>query len=800
MNAKRMEVHETAEPWHVNLRGELDAELRGPRAAWWWTGLPPQDCPGRQPDGTLSSLPLPNLATCTRASVRAYFDNTWTLTEVLFASLNSEESFYRPPYHHLRHPMVFYYCHPPALYINKLRVAGLIDAPLNPYYERLFETGVDEMRWDDMSKNEMQWPSLKEAHAYRKAVYEIVCRVIDTHPDLADGHAPIGMDHPLWSLFMGFEHERIHIETSSVLIHELPLHLLQRPREWPALHASALRGEAAVFPPRSGIDYPIAELAEVPARRVALGKPRDWPSYGWDNEYGRREVAVQAFRAGRQLVSNGEFYEFVMAGGYREQKYWSETGWSWRTFRNVKWPTFWVPDGPAGLHRYTLRTLFECVEMPWNWPAEVNYHEARAYCAWKSERDGVPCRLPSEAEHNALRDPVRAVADDPVMTFDGAAMSKQRGWNLNLAFGSSSPVDAGTPSSAGFHDVFGNVWQWMEDHFNPLPGAEVHPYYDDFSSPCYDGQHQMILGGAWVSTGDEASVWSRFHFRPHFFQHAGFRIVQAAHDGGAVRLDTAGSASQVYEDAQMLNDYLLLHYGAPEQQMPWAFGPQGATGFPQRCAQWLIEGAQAFGAGTGSALDIGCAVGRASFELARGYRDVTGVDLSRAFIDAASRLQRDGEMPYFRKDEGELGTDLSATIDPAIERARVSFRQADATSLPADWLEFDAVLMANLLCRLPSPKSLLGRLGGPRGLVKVGGLVALFSPYTWLEQFTPRGAWLGGLVRDGKPVKSADALREFLTHEGFELRREEPVPLVIREHARKYQFIVTHGMLWQRVR
>jgi putative 4-mercaptohistidine N1-methyltranferase len=577
-------------------------------------------------------------------------------------------------------------------------------------------------------------------------------------------------------------------------------------RAWPALYpAAAACARRRPLRPRAGIDHPAAELRRRGGDGASrMGKPARLAvlRLGQRIRFAARCARARRSAPAGELVSNGEFHEFVVAGGYREQKVLGrQTGWAWRRL-----PQRQVADLLGARRPGRARTATSCarcsraVAMPWDWPAEVNASRgARLLRVAVGERDGVPYRLPSEAEHNALRDPVRAVADDPVMAFDGAALSSGRGWNLNLAHGSSSPVDAGRPSAAGFHDVFGNVWQWMEDHFNPLPGAEVHPYYDDFSSPCYDGQHQMILGGAWVSTGDEASVWSRFHFRPHFFQHAGFRLVQAAHDGGAVRLDTAGSASRVYEDAQMLNDYLLLHYGAAQQQMPWAFGPQGATGFPQRCAQWLLEGAKAFGAGSGTALDIGCAVGRASFELARGYGDVTGVDLSRAFIEAASRLQRDGELHYFRRDEGELGADLSAIIDPAIDRSRVNFRQADATSLPADWLEFDAVLMANLLCRLPSPKSLLGRLGGPRGLVKVGGLVALFSPYTWLEQFTPRGAWLGGLVRDGKPVKSADALREFLTHEGFELRREEEVPLVIREHARKYQYIVTHGMLWQRL-
>ncbi|MCB1825634.1 MAG: 5-histidylcysteine sulfoxide synthase, partial [Candidatus Competibacteraceae bacterium] len=476
----------TAESWRDNLRGDLATELAGPRPAWWWTGTTPRDCPGRLPDGTLTSLPLPNLSTCTRQQALDYFDNGWTLTEVLFSGLKGEEAFFRPPYHHLRHPMIFYYGHPPTLYINKLRVAGLIDQALNPYYERLFETGVDEMRWDDMSKNEMRWPSIQEVHAYRRQVYRIVRRLIETHPGLETGHPPITQGHPLWALFMGFEHERIHLETSAVLIHELPLTLVQRPAEWPDPHPSARRAEATDFPPRAGREFPANDLINVPEQPVTLGKPADWPSYGWDNEYGRRETTVRTFQASRHLVSNGEFHAFVAAGGYSERRYWSETGWQWRAFRNVKWPTFWMPDGPAGLHRYRLRTLFETIAMPWNWPVEVNHHEARAYCAWCAEQEGAPYRLPSEAEHQTLRATRQRsattldVAADPVMGFDGVTLAREQGWNLNLAWGSSSPVDAGQPTEAGFHDVFGNVWQWLEDHFNPLPGARVHPYYDDF--------------------------------------------------------------------------------------------------------------------------------------------------------------------------------------------------------------------------------------------------------------------------------------------------------------------------------
>ena len=267
-----------------------------------------------------------------------------------------------------------------------------------------------------------------------------------------------------------------------------------------------------------------------------------------------------------------------------------------------------------------------------------------------------------------------------------------------------------------------------------------------------------------------------------------------------MRLDQAGAASQVYEDPQVLNDYLLLHYGAPAEQMPYAFGPRAAVEFPVRCARWLLDAAREYHAPTGRALDIGCAVGRSSFELARSYGEVLGVDLSRAFIDAADVLRREGELRYFRKDEGQRGATVHAMIDPAIDRTRVAFRQADACSLPAELVDFDAVLLANLLCRLPSPKALLGRLGGPRGLVRPGGLLALFSPYSWLEQFTPPDAWLGGCLRDGQPVSSAAALKALLVAEGFELLREDEEPLLIREHARKYQYIVSHALLWRRIR
>lgn len=63
-------------------------ELLGPRGTWWYTGKAPEQCPGfDSKHNVLRSLPQPNLHTSSRQAVLDYFDNSWTLTEVLFASL-----------------------------------------------------------------------------------------------------------------------------------------------------------------------------------------------------------------------------------------------------------------------------------------------------------------------------------------------------------------------------------------------------------------------------------------------------------------------------------------------------------------------------------------------------------------------------------------------------------------------------------------------------------------------------------------------------------------------------------------
>lgn len=747
----------------INNQFEFNESL----PSWWWTGI--------EPGNQLNVLPLPNLKTCSRKQVLDYFSNGWLLNEVLFSSLKGTQAFMQAPLHGLRHPLIFYYGHPAVLFINKLLVANLINKPINPYFERIFEVGVDEMSWDDMSKNEMQWPSVKEVNSYRREVFNIVKSIIETHPDLDENHREINQSSSLWALFMGFEHDRIHLETSSVLVREMPLELLRKPIQWPSTNTYHSNNIDAY------------NFVKISKNSITLGKPQDYPSYGWDNEYGIRNAQMKDFEISKYMITNEQFLEFVKDNGYSNKHFWTEDGWKWKCYRNTKKPVFWVYSGPQGLHEYKLRTLFEEINLPLDWPVCVNYHEAKAYINWRSEKDKTTYRLPTEAEHSYLR---RDTADDNVMKYDSLTYLNEKEANLCLANGSECSVAWSKPNRFGVHDIGGNIWDWCEDDFHPLEQFKVHAYYEDFSTPCFDGEHAMILGGSFISTGDEASIFARFHFRHHFFQHAGFHIVKS-NTSDAVRIKKSSSK---YDDKKVLDQYLLFHYGDEKNSVPAHM--EHIAFFPQRCANKLIEIAKQYNCNFTNALDVGCAVGGASFELAKHFNNVIGVDISSQFIEAANKL-KDGETANYNMIvEGEIYKELSVPSQNNMIKADIQFRRADACSLPSEYQNFDAVLASNLLCRLPSPKSFLARMGGVMGLVKPGGIVVFASPLSWSEQYTQKDAWLGGLNQEN-PQWSYDKLHEIMSEE-FILVHREDMPFMIREHARKFEYVISDLTMWIR--
>ncbi|WP_115702431.1 5-histidylcysteine sulfoxide synthase [Legionella sainthelensi] len=699
-----------------------------------------------RPINTCKTLVLDgSLAAQKREELKEYFQKTFDIYENLFACIAHEDAYYLRA-EPLRHPLIFYYGHTATFFINKLILGQYIDKRINERFESMFAVGVDEMSWDDLNTAHYNWPTVKEVTDYRKQVKILIERLIDSIPT----GTPINQDSIVWLILMGIEHERIHLETSSVILRMVPLVYLHKSQNWPSCQEVG--------------NAPLNELIAVTGEHLLLGRGYDNTLFGWDNEYGSNEVLVNDFHASKFLVSNQEFLLFIEAGGYENFDWWTSEGKQWLMYTKAKMPRFWRFENG----QFWQRNLLEEIPLPLNWPVEVNYHEAKAFCNWKSLIENKYIRLPTEEEWTIIRNKIEENVTD---------WQKAPG-NIHLEYyASSCPINKFKNGS--FYDVIGNVWQWTETPIDAFPGFKVHPLYDDFSTPTFDGQHNLIKGGSWISTGNLATKKSRYAFRRHFFQHAGFRYVQSE-----TPLPPTEKING-YETDPLISQSLEFHYGKEY------FGvPNFPVACINRCKEFFMESPHL------KALDIGCSVGRFSFELAKYFEHVDAIDFSTRFIQQGVHLKEAGIIRYALASEGDLVeykelklSDLGYhdLID------KVHFIQGDACNLKPIFKGYHFIFCGNLIDKLYNPTLFLTSISDR---LKPKGFLALTSSYTWREEYTDKSNWLGGIRVNGEFQKTIEGLKSLLKPR-FNLLATEDIPFVIRETERTFQHSIAQLTLWQ---
>ena len=326
-------------------------------------------------------------------------------------------------------------------------------------------------------------PSLEEVRAYRAHVDETLERALPSLPPAA-----------LELIELGINHEQQHQE---LLLTDILATFAENPLE-PA-YASLGHCEAPKEPrqssnPPSGL-LPPDQVRDrndewVKGREgiVEIGASAD--GFAFDAELPRHRVFLSAHQLAKRRVTNGEWREFIDAGGYRMPTLWLSDGWDWVQREAIEAPLYWRADG-------TEFTLSGPREIDWAAPvAHVSYYETDAFARWAG------ARLPTEAEWEDF-----AASADPSL-----------GNQLDQA-------GAVAPSPGGA--IFGDVWEWTQSAFSPYPGfvpaaGAVGEYNGKFMSG------QLVLKGASCATprGHSRPSYRNF-FPPHArWQFTGVRLAR----------------------------------------------------------------------------------------------------------------------------------------------------------------------------------------------------------------------------------------------------------------------------------
>lgn len=478
-----------------------------------------------------------------------YFTNTFELYELLFETIQKPFGYFVHA-EKLRHPLFFYYGHTASFYINKMIAGGFLteDNLKNIEYfsdfKNKFDVGVDEMSWDDkLDDTEYEKllnnkkisekdyndqlehlesklnDELNKQQKYRNSVKNTILQLIDDKDVDVIKNGKIDKYSFWYVLMMGIEHERIHLETSAVIIQQLKLKYINQKSFF------AIKEKDIYNTENNGMETTYNnELIEIKGGEINLGRNWDTTSiYGWDNEFGTQNVKLNDFKVSKFLVSNKEYLKFLKdKKGYSNKDNWEgEEGKIWydsHKDKNNKYPIFWKKN-----NKYRTMTQEIKFDKVANLPVIVNYHESKAYCNWLSlKQNGTKYRLISEEEWYLLR--LKINVQDQYEWKDGYNCA-----NINL--NTIGPCDVNTykfrVDEQEIYDVIGNVWQNSDSWLKPHNGFEAHELYGDFTLPTYDGNHNHILGGSWISTGNLACQNSRYGFRRHFHQYGGIRYVES---------------------------------------------------------------------------------------------------------------------------------------------------------------------------------------------------------------------------------------------------------------------------------
>jgi iron(II)-dependent oxidoreductase len=420
-----------------------------------------------------------------RETMRARLASARAETDGLFDMLTPAALYERPISE--RHRIIFYLGHFEAF--DRNMICGTSASEL----DGLFARGIDPVDGKLPDDAPADWPSVETIRQYNRQVRASVDKALDGATDTLMFHVAV-------------EHRLMHAETLAYMFHWLPFEWKRRrPRQYSVSNEPVDRLNAK-------------RMVTIPAGDATLGLRAGDPFvFGWDNEFQAHVVHVSEFAIDTFNVTNGEFLEFLRAGGYSQRSFWDASGWAWINSDAIQHPKFWVERSGKWLYR----TMFEEIPLPSEWPVYVSHAEAQAFARWKGRE------LPTEAQYH------RAAFGSPdgrerIFPWGEQQPGPRHG---NFDFRSWTPAPVGSfpegRSAFGIFELMGNGWEWTSTPFAPFPGFEPFPFYPGYSADFFDGMH-FVLKGASPRTAESLLRRSfRNWFQPFYPNiYATFRCVE----------------------------------------------------------------------------------------------------------------------------------------------------------------------------------------------------------------------------------------------------------------------------------
>ena len=421
-------------------------------------------------------------------------------TDHLFEVVRPDSLYERPIAE--RHRIVFYLGHLEAFDWNLLREPMLGAETFHPQFDRLFAFGIDPVDGGLPSDQPRDWPSLFEVRSYNQRIRNILDTKLSNairRNSAAAGKEPAPSD---LLLNAAIEHRLMHAETLAYMLHQLPLE-----QKIPPHTQNFSNGAVAV------------RWVEIPAGPATLGLPRNAAgAFGWDNEFERHQVMVPAFEIDQYKVTNGQYLQFMTAGGYEDPTLWTGDAWAWSTSSATTHPAFWK----RVQGQWYLKGMFQEFPLPLDGPAYVSHAEASAYARWAGKT------LPTEAQWHRAAYGARDGSERAYPWGDESPRAIHG--NFDFQSWDPAPVNAypSGRSAFGVADLLGNGWEWTSTVFEPFEGFQPFPFYSGYSANFFDGKHYVMKGGSARTAACMLRRSFRNWFQPNYpYVYTGFRCVRS---------------------------------------------------------------------------------------------------------------------------------------------------------------------------------------------------------------------------------------------------------------------------------